>query len=373
METRSQLYLAPSVGNQGEKDVQHYLIFHIPGNPGLITYYDPFLSTLHALLSSGSAIPSVRFHIYGHSLAGFGTTEQHQELAGLEAQIEYVDDLLYDQVDEVGRRARQTPKVILMGHSVGAYILLEMIQRHRKRIENDVAKDFDLIGGILLFPTITHIARSPSGMVASALLAVPRSAHIASAIVKTLTCLIPASVLYYLIRALAWFPEHAARTTTAFIKSPIGVKESVLVLRPSAVPLSPTDSCCPRFLGKDEMDMITNDKWGEEVWGAATDPLTNSKDTIHSNLVFFWGSNDRWVAQKTRNELIDARGFRKSKTLSSAASSISEASSPADGWKPSMFIDDKKIPHGFCIKHSEIVAEQVRNWVEDIIRNHNES
>ncbi|KAL8847363.1 MAG: hypothetical protein Q9221_007591 [Calogaya cf. arnoldii] len=349
METRSNLYFAPSAGRKSE----HYLIFHIPGNPGLVTYYDPFLSTLHALLSSSSTLPSANFHIYGHSLAGFETTEQHHELAGLEKQIEFVDDLLYEQVDEVRHHAGRTPKVILMGHSVGAYILLEVIRRHRTRIERG-AKDFDLIGGILLFPTITHIAQSPSGMVASALLTIPRSAHIASAIVKSVTYLIPASVLYYLLRTFAGFPEHAARTTTAFIKSPIGVKESV-------------------FLGKDEMDMITNDKWGEEVWGAATEPGTNSKDTIHSNLVFFWGQNDKWVAQKTRNELIDARGFRKSKASLSAASSISDVSSPADGWKPSMFIDDKKIPHNFCIKHSEIVAEQVRTWVEEIILNHNES
>ncbi|KAL9000232.1 MAG: hypothetical protein Q9169_001134 [Polycauliona sp. 2 TL-2023] len=352
METRSQLYFAPSAGRDGE-DVQHYLIFHIPGNPGLIAYYDPFLSTLHTLLSSSSTLPSANFHICGHSLAGFETTEQPHELAGLEAQINHVDDLLYEQVDEVYQRTGRTPKVILMGHSVGAYILLEVIQRHRKRIEEDRAKDFDLIGGILLFPTITHIARSPSGMVASALLAIPRSAHIASAIVKFLTYLIPPSVLYYLVRAFTWFPEHAARATTAFIKSPNGIKESV-------------------FLGKDEMDMITNDKWGEEVWGAATEQGTNSKDTIHSNLVFFWGQNDKWVAQKTRNELIDARGFRQSKASSSVAPSISDAPSPADGWKPSMFIDDKKIPHGFCLKHSEIVAEQVRTWVEDIILNHNE-
>ncbi|KAL8696801.1 MAG: hypothetical protein Q9224_002608 [Gallowayella concinna] len=353
METRSKLYFGPSAG-RSSKNIDDYLIFHIPGNPGLIPYYDPFLSTLHAALSSSSTVPSAHYHVCGYSLAGFETTEQHHELAGLERQINYVDQLLYDQVDEMRHLTGRTPKVILMGHSVGAYILLEIIRGHRKRIEEG-AKDFDLIGGILLFPTITHIARSPSGIVASALLAIPRSAHIASAILKALMFLVPASVLYYLIRAFTWFPEHAARTTTAFIKSPIGIKESL-------------------FLGKDEMDMITGDKWGEEVWGAATEPGTNSRDTIHSNLVFFWGQNDKWVAQKTRNELIAARGFRKSKISSSAASSTSDvSSSPADGWKPSMFIDDRKIPHGFCIKHSEVVAEQVRVWVEEIICNHNEN
>ena len=37
------------------------------------------------------------------------------------------------------------------------------------------------------------------------------------------------------------------------------------------------------------MDMITEDKWNEEVWGAATAPGTNLQDTANSNLVFYWG------------------------------------------------------------------------------------
>lgn len=225
METRPKLYFGPSAGHSSEK-VPDYLVFHIPGNPGLIPYYDPFLKTLHALLSSSSTLPSANFHVCGYSLAGFETTEQHHGLSGLEKQIHHLEGLLYDQIDELRQRTNKTPKVILMGHSVGAYILLEIIRGHRKRIEEG-AKDFDLIGGILLFPTITHIARSPSGIVASALLAIPRSAHIASAIVKALVFFIPTSLLYYLVRAFTWFPEHAARTTTAFIKSPNGIKESL--------------------------------------------------------------------------------------------------------------------------------------------------
>lgn len=51
-----------------------------------------------------------------------------------------------------------------MGHSVGCYMLLELIQQHRGKIEGG-EEDFDLIGGILLFPTITDIAESPLGMV----------------------------------------------------------------------------------------------------------------------------------------------------------------------------------------------------------------
>ncbi|KAI4198989.1 MAG: hypothetical protein LQ350_004905 [Teloschistes chrysophthalmus] len=350
METREKLYFAPSAGRNNEKE-QDYLIFHIPGNPGLIDYYHPFLSTLHSLLSSSS---HASFHIAGHSLAGFATDERtslsSRELAGLPRQIEYVDELLYDQVDEVRDATGKTPKVILMGHSVGAYILLEIIRRHRTRIESG-KQDFDLIGGILLFPTITHIARSPSGIAASALLRIPHAPGIANAFVKFFTYLIPPSALYHLIRALS-FPEHVARTTTAFIKSPSGLKRVL-------------------YLAKDELDMITDDKWGKEVWGAATEAGTNSKDTINSNLVFFWGQHDGWVARKTRNELIAARGYVDAKAKSTCSLlSTTPSLAPSDPWKPNMVIDDQKIPHAFCLKHSETVAEKVHLWIEDIITKH---
>lgn len=46
-----------------------------------------------------------------------------------------------------------------------------------------------------------------------------------------------------------------------------------------------------RYLAKDEMETINEDKWGEEVWGAATSPGTNSRDTAHSNLILYWGKH----------------------------------------------------------------------------------
>lgn len=37
------------------------------------------------------------------------------------------------------------------------------------------------------------------------------------------------------------------------------------------------------------MNVITEDKWNDEVWSAATSPGTNERDTANSNLVFYWG------------------------------------------------------------------------------------
>jgi len=151
---------------------QDYLIYFITGNPGLISYYQPFLSRLHDLLETSSATESARFHICGHSFRGMEMTETggHDKPPAsplsLEQQIHWQDDLLYRHVNSHRERTGNNPKVILMGHSVGSYILLELIRRHRDRIV-DGEKDFDLIGGVMLFPTITHIAQSPLGMVAS--------------------------------------------------------------------------------------------------------------------------------------------------------------------------------------------------------------
>ncbi|KAJ0294557.1 hypothetical protein COL922a_014166, partial [Colletotrichum nupharicola] len=56
------------------------------------------------------------------------------------------------------------PKVILIGHSVGTYMAMEILRRHREtHSEKSEQQNFDIVGGILLFPTVKDIAASPSG------------------------------------------------------------------------------------------------------------------------------------------------------------------------------------------------------------------
>ena len=156
---------------------QDYLIYFLPGNPGLIRYYQPFIHKLYTLLSSCSTTESARFHICGHSHGGFETAHHGKKVEplGLGQQIKDQEQLLYNHIKSHRNRTGRNPKVILMGHSVGCYMLLELIQQHRDKIQELIdqhgdkieegEEDFDLIGGILLFPTITHIAKSPLGMV----------------------------------------------------------------------------------------------------------------------------------------------------------------------------------------------------------------
>lgn len=233
---------------------QDYLIYFIPGNPGLIQYYQPFLSRLHLLLSNSSTTEFSRFHVCGHSLKGFESAGDGKKSQtpryplGLEQQIQVQEELLYDHIKSHRNRTGNSPKVILMGHSVGCYMLLELIQQHRDKIIKEGEEDFDLIGGILLFPTIMHIAKSPLGMAFGVrtlsplpglqlilianqkILQIPYFPVIIGTIAKILSSLVPESFLHRLVKLFTRFPEYAATTTTSFIRSPMGVRQALQVL-----------------------------------------------------------------------------------------------------------------------------------------------
>lgn len=163
-------------------------IYFITGNPGLIGYYYPFLSLLSSVLStlSGTGNDGVSFRVYGRSLPGFEVGNDMEDSNGgkagdgchdLEDQICHVqrglDELVNGTIDSdlKSPRQKQKQKVILIGHSVGSYIAMEVLRRHREsqKIERGVSEtdekgDFEIIGGIMLFPTVVDIAKSPSGM-----------------------------------------------------------------------------------------------------------------------------------------------------------------------------------------------------------------
>jgi pimeloyl-ACP methyl ester carboxylesterase len=149
-------------------------IFFISGNPGLISYYHPFLSLLSSYLKESKEKTSPNlppFQIYGSSLGGFEIDEDEPSPPptngidfDLEDQIRFVQEKLSTLMDDNSNHKasidKPKQKVILIGHSVGAYIAMEILRRHR---EASPKSDFDIIGGAMLFPTVKDIAASPSG------------------------------------------------------------------------------------------------------------------------------------------------------------------------------------------------------------------
>jgi pimeloyl-ACP methyl ester carboxylesterase len=210
--------------------VPHYLLYFITGNPGLVGYYTNFFKTLHELLSgTGKSPASNVFHIYGQSLAGFEEDEKfldgpHSTTPySLEDQIRIslrtIEEL---KIPDGPRQGQDYDSVILMGHSVGSYILLEVIQR-LKKLDSKVK----IKAGILLFPTITHIAQSPSGVKINLLFRIPGFAKYAAMVGKNLVRIIPRSTMKWLIRAVASMPDDAAEVTLKFLRSRMGIWQAL--------------------------------------------------------------------------------------------------------------------------------------------------
>lgn len=65
-------------------------------------------------------------------------------------------------------------------------------------------------------------------------------------------------------------PLIVARATAQFLHSPTGVKQAL-------------------FMAKTEMEVVTEDKWSDDVWGVANNE-GDSSERSHAPLIFYFGA-----------------------------------------------------------------------------------
>jgi alpha-beta hydrolase superfamily lysophospholipase len=157
---------------------QQVLLYFITGNPGLIEYYRKYLTILTKEFASADS--NILYHFVGFSLGGYelhGFQQESRLPLSLQEQVKHVEESISETAFELQSQQRTASDtkwwpiqkhlpVILVGHSVGAYIMLEIISRRQKwqrEVQDPREAPFKLIGGICLFPTIIDIASSPSG------------------------------------------------------------------------------------------------------------------------------------------------------------------------------------------------------------------
>ncbi|KAG7289362.1 hypothetical protein NEMBOFW57_005729 [Staphylotrichum longicolle] len=241
---------------QNDTSRRQCLIYLIPGNPGLIAYYEPFMKALRQLLNEKEAKEGCHsaFHIYGRNLLGFDDAD-HTPLFGtttpsgaptepftLEDQIVHACASVAHVSLTTLPNNRPFSSVTLIGHSVGAYIALELFHRHHLSSSSTPLRAVPLHSAVLLTPTISHIARSRSGQKLDRLRTTPlldRSAH---HVAKGFVDLVPRWLLGAVVRRVLGFPPHAAAATLRFLVSRDGIWQAL-------------------HMGKDEMRQI-----GEEVY-----------------------------------------------------------------------------------------------------------
>ncbi|KAM0323965.1 hypothetical protein ACHAQA_008547 [Verticillium albo-atrum] len=311
----------------------HILFYFIPGNPGYVDYYIDYLNDLKSRLGFAEG----HIHIHGRDLAGF-RDDSHAPFTRenppctLEIQIETI----FRHVASLRRtdNSRQTPGkmgqpydlVVIAGHSVGAYIGLEIFHRHRQ--DPTAAPHLNLHAGILLFPTVTHIAQSPSGRRLALLASYPAIGGIAHLFAKAFLFFWPAWVLRLFVSLVLGQSPVATKTTVDFLKSRDGIWQAL-------------------HMGQDEMRVIAEDKWDDALWDM---PSADGSSKSSPRFFFFFGKNDHWVSNRFRDNFIRSR-----------------AKHIDNGWTH-VEIDDTGLPHAFCTtsSNSKAVAEKTAGWLREV-------
>eukprot|EP00795_Rhopilema_esculentum_P008281 gene8281-14239_t len=144
---------SPTLVSQiGKNSHSKFCVVVVTGNPGMIEFYEVFMLQLHK--ASKCHLEVVGISQAGHSpvwkYAKDDSAQSYKkaDCKNLKYQIEHKIAF----VDEYVPKDKQ---LILIGHSIGAYIVLKMLEN--RRIEQRACKT------VLLFPTIENLKYTPNG------------------------------------------------------------------------------------------------------------------------------------------------------------------------------------------------------------------
>jgi len=180
-------------------------VLFIPGNPGVVDFYIPFLSAIYEKLISTNVAILARAHL-DHSpqiLEHSRLPPSHGLTIQIESSIEILDSILCNYAKT---------RIVVIGHSVGAWISLQLL----KARSNQVTAVF------LLFPTISYIGDTPNGKKLTPLFK-PLPRYILSSLSR-LAKYLPSYVFRMLFPS---WPEQQVLVLRAFIGSSTAVHSSL--------------------------------------------------------------------------------------------------------------------------------------------------
>ncbi|TFK77268.1 hypothetical protein BDN72DRAFT_807915 [Pluteus cervinus] len=263
------------------------IILFVPGNPGLIEFYIPFLDAIHQH-QHGEQLGILALSYMGHTP---GFPDAGVDCLNLPSQVQG----FIDAHDNIRAAFGQNIPMTLIGHSVGAWVATQVLKQ--RTASNATA--------FLLFPTLSHIAKTPNGL---------RLAHFFSPGPRQFI-----STLCH----LAWFLPFFL-LSLLFRSWP---KEQVVVL--SKLIRSPSAALACLTMAHDEMRTIL-------------EPETSMLVAHQERLYFFYAQQDDWIGNGRQEILLEFRDDEGKRVV----------------------IGDGPIPHAFCISHWAPVALQCCLWLQ---------
>ncbi|KAH9836976.1 uncharacterized protein C8Q71DRAFT_756340 [Rhodofomes roseus] len=182
------------------------ILLFIPGNPGLVEFYTPFLTAIHEKCAQNISILA-HGHL-GHSpTIPRGDMYKDSSSISLTAQVESAIEATQALHD-----AYPQAQLVIAGHSMGCWITLQVL-----RAKPDIVTSL-----FLLFPTISHIVTTPNGQSLSWLFRYPFPRLISS--VSILTWMLPLAALRLLFPD---WPLPQILVLRKFLNSPSAIYASL--------------------------------------------------------------------------------------------------------------------------------------------------
>lgn len=243
------------------------------GNPGLCEYYKKFLEAMHTSPQLRDRSVIVGLSQLGHDLPRPSAPPPTGRCRAFGKDHEYYslkDQLAMADAAVAEMRAKYAPKpipLIVMGHSVGAYIAQHVYAR---------APD-QFLSVHLLFPTISHIGATPNGQRLSTLF-LPAMALVATWL-SALLALLPLALHRALIGVLTSQTQYNAALTTGFLRRRASVFNALSMARDEVLQITDLD---PAFV--DAVNHATyRNQTVRTYWGQKnSDPWAPSKWRMHA-------------------------------------------------------------------------------------------
>lgn len=292
------------LGN-GPTESPNKVILVIPGNPGLCSYYEDFMSKIYSNLEGKVSVWAISH--FGHdypkeaSLASaMPSLSENEAPFTLKGQIQHKVDFIKEYVPTEAQ-------LTLVGHSIGCRMILEALYRLEVEEKSETARRIKCRRAYMLFPTIERMYESPNGPIHWHLCGWMRPLAV---LLTHLISLLPTSVLTSIIRY-----HFGARATPSNVQTTHDLIDARVVRNAT-------------FMAHDELATVK--ELPEEMLRK-----------LAGKFKFYFGASDRWCPLQYREEM---------------RAKLPEVESE---------VCEKGVEHAFVLGSSEVMAEAVAQWFKE--------
>ncbi|KAG2075090.1 hypothetical protein BDR04DRAFT_1091931 [Suillus decipiens] len=211
------------------------ILLFIPGNPGIIDFYHPFLTAIHNQDRSGTLAILSHSHI-GHDPAVEDLEPASRASSNYALPFQIQNSLRI--FDVLSIYFGVNTRTVIVAHSVGSWVALQVLKLRSAAVS----------GVFFLCPTIINIACTPNGRLLSQLFR-PPFPRIVSQIAQALR-LMPLTIFCWLFSK---YPISQARVLQSFLLSPSSIFAAMTMAH-------------DEMLSIRELDVATLNTYRHQIW-----------------------------------------------------------------------------------------------------------